>query len=203
MISTFALFLVFLLLPEPVFQNVGGVPDHMPLQPLTLPNAVTITWPLEATDLSVLVLMSSCWIVLNDFVQLLLCCIFILERCFTFSETKPIDTVEPINAVIGSSHNMKRRNFILLLLLFSGNVQPNPGPVLNNIRTPDEFNARTGLGLVLLNIRSLLPKIDAVKIWIKSTNADIFILSETCLSKAVYDREIAIDGYNVFWCDRP
>lgn len=98
---------------------------------------------------------------------------------------------------------MKQIIFILLLLLFSGNVQPNPGPVLNNIRTPDEFNAWTGLGLVLLNIRSLLPKIDAVKIWIKSTNADIFILSETWLSKAVSDRDIAIDGYNVFWCDRP
>lgn len=113
-------------------------------------------------------------------------------------------TVKPINAVIGSSHNMKWRIFILLLLLFSGNVQPNHGPVLNNIRTRDEFNARTGLGLVILNIRSLFPKIDAVKIWIKSTNADIFILSETWLSKAVSDsdRDIAIDGYNV-WCDRP
>lgn len=34
-------------------------------------------------------------------------------------------------------------------------------------------------------------------------NADIFILSETWLSKAVSDKDIAINGYNVFRCDRP
>lgn len=98
---------------------------------------------------------------------------------------------------------MKQRIFILLVLLLSGNVQPNPGPALNNISTPDEFKARSGLGLIHINIRSLLPKLDAVQIWIQSTNADILILSETRLSKAVPDKDIAIDGYNVFRCDRP
>lgn len=111
--------------------------------------------------------------------------------------------MEPNNAVIGSSQNMKLRILILLLLLLSGNVQPNPGSALNNINTLDEFKARIGLGLIHLKFRSLLPKLDAVKIWIQLTNADILILSETWLSKAVSDKDIAIDGYSVFWCDRP
>lgn len=203
MISTLTLYLVFLLLLGPVFHNVGAVPDQVPHQPLIVPNTVTITWALKPTEFSVFLMVSSRRIVLNNFTQLRLWCTSVLKRCFTFNEITLIEAVKSNNAVIGSSQNMKQRIFILLLLLLSGNVQPNPGPALNNISTPDEFKARSGLGLIHINIRSLLPKLDAVQIWIQSTNADILILSETWLSKAVPDKDIAIDGYNVFRCDRP
>lgn len=202
MILPIALSLVVLLLPGPVFHICGGVSSQVPHIPLILPNTITITWSLETTELSVRLLMSSCGTVINSFTKLRLWCIFVLKRCFTSTEIT-LDIMKPNTTVNGSSHNMKRRIFILLLLLLSGNVQPNPGPVLNNITTPEVFRARTGLGLIHLNIRSLLPKLDAVKIWIESTNADILILSETWLNKTVSDKDIAINGYNIFRCDRP
>ncbi len=51
-------------------------------------------------------------------------------------------------------------------------------------------------------MRSLLPKMDTVRIWVQTTETDILVLSETWLSKSVSDQEISINGYNVFRCDR-
>lgn len=82
-----------------------------------------------------------------------------------------------------STSNIKRKCFILLLLLLSGNVRPNPGPSLNNISTPDDLRARTGLGILNLNVQSLLPKLDTVKIWLQTTDTDILVMSETWLGK--------------------
>lgn len=102
-----------------------------------------------------------------------------------------------------SFRDLKKKCFILLLLLLSGNVQPDPGPTPNCIATPDDFSARCGLGIFHLNIRSLLPKLDFVKIWIQSTDTDILVLSETWLTKSISDNDILIKGYRVFRCDRP
>lgn len=49
----------------------------------------------------------------------------------------------------------------------------------------------------------MLPKIDSLRIWAKSTDADIIILSETWLSKLVTDKDIVVSGYNVYRTDRP
>lgn len=65
-------------------------------------------------------------------------------------------------------------------LSYSGNVQPNPGPELQCIQTPSDFKSMSGLKLVHLNVLSLLSKMDMVRIWAKSTDADIVIISETC-----------------------
>lgn len=91
---------------------------------------------------------------------------------------------------------------MLLLLLFSG-IQPNPGPVIASCNTPTEFKDRSGLGIIHLHICSLLPKIDMLHIWAKSTNADVIVLSEMWLSKSCSDEAISIKGYNVFRTDRP
>lgn len=53
-----------------------------------------------------------------------------------------------------------------------------------------------------MNVRSLLPKIDMVRLWAKSTDADVMILSETWLSKHTPDSHIYMDGYNIFRTDR-
>lgn len=99
---------------------------------------------------------------------------------------------------------VKRRCFlVLLMLLLSGNVHPNPGPGIKCLSTPSDFKARSGLGVIHLNVRSLLPKLDLVKIWAKSTDTDILVLSETWLTKSISDKDISIKGYNVFRCDRP
>ena len=85
----------------------------------------------------------------------------------------------------------------------SGNVEPNPGPDFNYLSTPCDFKARSGLGVIHVNVRSLLPKLDLVKIWAKTSDTDILVLTETWLNKSVTDKDIAIKGYNVFRCDRP
>jgi len=66
-----------------------------------------------------------------------------------------------------------------------------------------EFRERSGLGIIHLNIRSLLPKIDMLRIWAKSSDADIIDLSETWLTKSSSDKVISIKRYNVFRTDRP
>lgn len=79
---------------------------------------------------------------------------------------------------------------ITLMLLMSGNVQPNPGPVTDmiSLQTPADFLNRSGIGCVHINVRSLLPKIDMVRIWAKLTNVDIMVLSETWLGSSTPDR---------------
>lgn len=44
---------------------------------------------------------------------------------------------------------------------------------------------------------------DLVKIWVENTNADILVLTETWLNKSITDRNISLEGYNDFCCDRP
>lgn len=83
----------------------------------------------------------------------------------------------------------------------SGN--PNLGPDLNCLSTPYDFKARSRLGIIHLNVRSLLPKLDPVKIWPKHSHTDILVLSKTWLNKSITDKDIAIEGYNVFHCDCP
>lgn len=98
-----------------------------------------------------------------------------------------------------------RKSMIMLLLLISGNVALNPGPqdVTTTYPTPADFKIRSGIGFVHLNLRSLLPKMDMVRIWVKNTDADVLVISETWLNKSISDKVINIEGYNVFRIDRP
>ena len=67
----------------------------------------------------------------------------------------------------------RKRCLFFLLLLLSGNVQPNLGPPSSSsqMATPADFKARSGLGLIRLNVRSLLGKLDFVRIWASSNVA--------------------------------
>lgn len=81
-------------------------------------------------------------------------------------------------------------------------MQPNPGPIISNIKTPEEFKTRSGFGIIHINTHSLLPKIDMVKIWIETTNTDILVLTETWLNNSITNKNISLEGCNVFHCDR-
>ncbi len=87
--------------------------------------------------------------------------------------------------------------------MLSGNVQPNPGPItsMHCLPTPSDFKSRSRLGFIHLNVRSLVPKLDMIKIWVNMTNADIIVLSETWLKKSITDDLIYIDGYKVYRTD--
>ena len=70
------------------------------------------------------------------------------------------------------------------------------------LQTPANFLNITGIGFTHMNMRSLLRKIDMVKIWANLTNADIMVASETWLSKSIPDSHVHLDGYNLFRVDR-
>jgi hypothetical protein len=57
-----------------------------------------------------------------------------------------------------------------------------------NIETPD--------------IRSLLPKMDKLKVWVHSSNPDVLVITETWLRKSVLNTDVNISGYKLFWQDR-
>ena len=44
---------------------------------------------------------------------------------------------------------------------------------------------------------------DMLRIWVKSTDTDIVVTSETWLTKSIADNDIWIDGYNEYRADRP
>ena len=59
-----------------------------------------------------------------------------------------------------------------------------------------------GLHFIHLNINSLLPNIEELRIIAKSTNAAIVGISESKLDESVLEPEIEIDDYKIFRCDR-
>jgi len=67
------------------------------------------------------------------------------------------------------------------------------------------LKTKSGLGIIHLNMRSTecFLYVDSLRIWAKSTDADIIILSETWLSKSVTDKDFVISEYNVFRTDWP
>lgn len=118
-----------------------------------------------------------------------------------FNERSWLDLMHQRSRVL-SDYAAKQRWMIVLLLLMSGNVQPNPGPELHTIQMPSDIKQMSGLSIVHLNVRSLLPKMDSLRIWITTTDADVVVISETWLTKSVTDKDIAVEGYNVFRADR-
>ena len=44
-------------------------------------------------------------------------------------------------------------------------------------------------------------KRDFIQIWACQINTDIFIVSESWLNKSIPDRDVGLDGYNIFRAD--
>ena len=137
------------------------------------------------------------------------------------------------NNKLGSSHDNKvcvfayKKCFVFLLLLLSGNVELNPGPVsctvskksslapmhsympvednLNTTDTLDDivdiFSAR-GLHIVHLNICSLSLYFDQVKDLFDNGRVGILSFSETRLDDSIKDTEIEIENYTLIRKDR-
>lgn len=93
--------------------------------------------------------------------------------------------------------NVTKQILLIVLLLFSGSVQHNPGPELQCIQSTFNFKSLSGVKVVHLNMGSLLSKMDIVRIWVNSTDVDIVVISETRLTKTVANENINISGYNV------
>ena len=88
-------------------------------------------------------------------------------------------------------------SYFHLLILLSGDISLN----LGRTHQWNIFELR-GLHFIHLNISSLLPKIEELRIIVKSTNAAIIGISESKLDESVLEPEIQIDDYKILWCDR-
>ena len=77
-----------------------------------------------------------------------------------------------------------------------------PAPILPTPLSPDTFKNRKGLGIIHLNIRSALPKMDNIKILVRQTDPDVLILGESWLKKHTNDSAISLPGYNIFRVDK-
>lgn len=126
--------------------------------------------------------------------------LFLVKEKFCYFNVKSFDSLKCLSEDEISKHVWQRR-LILLMLLMAGNVQSNPGPEPECLYVPSEFSSHPGLKVVHLNVCSLMPKIDYIRIWAMSTKADIIAISETWLKKTLSDNDIATDGYNIFRVD--
>lgn len=129
-------------------------------------------------------------------------------RSYSLDGSVVVSSYMPLSRHAEPDKISRRKLLIFILLLISGNVQPNPGPTDSLLRnsgfnTPSDFKTRTGLGFIHLNARSLISKLDMLRIWAHSTDADIIVISETWLNKSTLDNDICIDGYKVYRTDRP
>ena len=61
---------------------------------------------------------------------------------------------------------------------------------------------KRGLHFLHLNINSLLPKIDELRLIAKNSNAEIIGITESKLDKIILDNEVKIDGYELKRSDR-
>uniref|UniRef100_A0A3B1JMQ8 Reverse transcriptase domain-containing protein n=1 Tax=Astyanax mexicanus TaxID=7994 RepID=A0A3B1JMQ8_ASTMX len=100
-----------------------------------------------------------------------------------------------------------RRILIILLLLISGNVHPNPGPAFDTTSSQllfNDFCDRKSLGFLHVNICSLLNSrhFDNLKTLVHTSNPDVLAISESWLKKSNTDLDILLPGYIVFRQDR-
>lgn len=151
---------------------------------------------------------------LMDLINLV--CIYALQDNFIM----PLSSVSFPDSKRSHSHSghiskyLKQRCLIVLLLLISGNIQPNPGPEhsfftnishasvtpqpAKNLTTFDHFCSRKSLGLLHINIRSLLPKLDELKVYVQTACPDVLVISESWLKISVPSTAESLPGYSVF-----
>ena len=110
------------------------------------------------------------------------------------------------NFKLFSLSKMRNKNHLYLemLLILSGDINLNPGPVnMHQIKDRKfEVFTRKGLHFIHLNINSLLPKIDELQYIAKNSNAAVIGISESKLDNTIYDSQVAIDSYKIVLNDR-
>lgn len=84
--------------------------------------------------------------------------------------------------------------------MLCGDVHSCPGPGAADSQYSD-FKKR-GMHFIHFNVRSLLPKIDQIRLIAKETNCACLCLSETWLDNSVFNSEISIDNYTICRKDR-
>ena len=84
---------------------------------------------------------------------------------------------------------MNNSSFIHILLILSGDITLNPGPVFNNQSLDvNEWNVfrSKGIHLIHLNVNSLLPNIDEICYRAERTKAPVIGITESKLHKSYF-----------------
>ena len=87
-----------------------------------------------------------------------------------------------------------------LLIIISNDVAINPGP--HGVNLTQQLPSTRGLKISHLNIRSLYPKLDSIRLLLRDQPFDIFTISETWLNPTITDQELFILGYTILRQDR-
>jgi len=68
----------------------------------------------------------------------------------------------------------------------------------------ENFTRSRGLKIAHLNVRSLIPKLDSLKLLLENKPSDVFTVSETWLELSILDNEIRLPaaGYSCVRSDR-
>ena len=96
-------------------------------------------------------------------------------------------------------------SFSQLLLLLSGDISLNPGPVhQGTLQCSNEWNVfkNKGLDFIHLNINSLPLKIEQLCSIAKSSNAAVTGICESKIDASVLRQEINMDNYKILCHDR-
>ena len=110
-----------------------------------------------------------------------------------------LSPVSPSRKLIRGLHIAMNFSISMILISLSNDIESNPGPICNFSIPPP--NVR-GLKISYLNTRSILPKIDTLRLEMKDKPFDIFSASETWLKPDISDSEIGLPGYSIIRMDR-
>ena len=107
--------------------------------------------------------------------------------------------------IIPKLKRINNKSFLRIMLLLSGDISLNPGPVYNNQSLHsnewDVFRSK-GIYLIHLNVDILLPKIDEIRYIAERTKAAVIGITESKLDESIFQSEIQIDNYDLLRCDR-
>ena len=110
-----------------------------------------------------------------------------------------LSSVSPSRKLIRGLHIAMNFSISMILISLSNDIESNPGPICNFSIPPP--NVR-GLKISHLNTRSILPKIDTLRLEMKDKPFDFFSASETWLKPDISDSEIGLPGYSIIRMDR-
>ena len=92
---------------------------------------------------------------------------------------------------------MNNKYFLRILLILSGDIRLNAGPVYNNESLESNkwnvFKSK-GIHLIHLNINSLLLKIDKIRYIAERANAAEIGITESKLDESIFQLKIQIDN---------
>ena len=100
---------------------------------------------------------------------------------------------------------MNNKSFLRILLILSGDISLNPGPVYNNQSLhSNEWNVFRSkeIHLIHLNVNSIYPKIDEIHYIAEHTKAAVIGITESKLNESIFQSEIEIDNYDLLRCDK-